>query len=135
MNALLTHGITFIAGAATGAASSYFGGKRREEQNRRERKLFREAMAVMPDLMRQLRDDVASYETRRNFCIVPPETVPSVAPSTLVYVDDGRNGYLRKARTLESYGYVVDIASGDTPTFRMENHFVRLLKLVGDELR
>lgn len=135
MDTLMTHGLAFLVGAATGAAGTYLADRftdqrRRKEAERSAQRQFAEVVALMPDLIREMKIDLSVPEnaTCRDFFVIPEKTVLCASVGTLFYEDDGKNAYLSKVRILESQGFVIDITPGNAPMFRMQEHFVRALK-------
>jgi hypothetical protein len=131
-----SHLLTFIIGAATGAAGTYFADKatdnRRKKQAINDRvKKFRVAYAQMPELFAEMAADLNSPTGAvvREFVLVPSRATmfnPS-APVFLYYESEHRD-LKAKARLLADDGFVVDAAVNAVPRYRMLPDFATLLK-------
>jgi hypothetical protein len=121
-------------GTAIGAAGTYFAEKytderRKNEQRREEDQNFAYLVSRMPDLLGEMREDLAekTHAEWREFFIVRKGTNFNTSPNSFFYEEDEANGFLSKTRTLEEYGLVSDITPGKLPKFRMSDMLVQRL--------
>ncbi len=135
MNSVATHGLTFLAGIAVGAAGTYFGDlftdqRRRHAEDRKARELFADMVGRMTDLLREMRADLMEPDHRnvREFFVVPEVAQMTLGSKAFVYRDNGTNDYLAKVQILEASGYVSDTTLGSAPKFRMTEEFVGRLE-------
>jgi hypothetical protein len=129
-----SHALTFLLGAATGAAGTYFADKytdkrRRQEGSAATQTEFSKLLELMPDLLREMQQDFTQLgrASWREFYIIPKGAQLWPTPNSCYYEDDGTNNYLGKARILETRGYVIDVTPGNAPTFQMTEEFAALL--------
>jgi len=135
MDWLATHSITFLSGVFVGAAGKYLGDlftdqRHRQEESRRASDLFHEVAASMPDLLREMRNDLqqAGHQHVREFFVIPEQAQLMPGGKAFVYRSNDKNDYLAKTHILEGSGYVLDITPGNAPMFRMTESFVSRLK-------
>jgi hypothetical protein len=135
MNNIASYALTFLFGAATGAAGQYFADKYTDQRRRQESKAaiskeFSEVAQLMPDLLRQMQEDLEdpTHATWREFYVIPRGTQVFATPNTFYYAYDSNNDFLNKTKILESRGYVRDLTTGSAPKFRMTEAFVANLK-------
>jgi hypothetical protein len=138
MDWMTSHGITFLSGVFVGAAGKYLGDlftdqRHRQEDARQARDLFNQVAASMPDLLREMRNDLleAGHQHVREFFVIREHAQLMPGGKAFVYHHDDKNDYLAKTRILESHGYVVDITPANAPMFRMTESFVNCLKKWG----
>lgn len=134
MDSFISHSITFLIGAATGAAGTYLADKftdqrRDKEEQSKAKRLFEETARKMPDLIAEMRMDLSQPEhaTFREFFVIDKGISLWASPNSLVYEEHNGNDYLNKVRILESCGYVIDVTPHNAPMFRMREHFVEFL--------
>ena len=85
----------------------------------------------MPDLISEMKADLskAGNEFIREFIVVSNKwLISGVSPSFRYYFEDHEN-LLSKMQILENYGFVVDVTSGKTKKYRMNEEFIELIKL------
>ncbi|QDV79856.1 hypothetical protein [Botrimarina mediterranea] len=130
-----SHLLTFLGGAAIGATGTYFADRftdqRRDQEDRRNRKrAFDKVAALMPELLREMKQDITAPDagTVREFFVVP--TAGAVINSThprFRYHESEHSDLRGKAELLESNGFLIDVTSTNLPRYRMTEEFVDLL--------
>ncbi len=135
MNELITHGVAFLIGTATGAAGTYFADKftdqrREKEGTKKELKRFQKIKSQMPDLIAEIKDDLSTpkCEMFRDCFVIPKGTQLWASDGSFIYEDDGENNYFSKMKILETSGYIYDITPGNAQMYRFTEEFVELVK-------
>ena len=132
--------IGFLVGVATGAAGKYLGDKytdRRKlnEAARETKSRFLKAKAQMPELIAEMKADLASEGGRfvREFFVLENRRRclgGSEKPRFIYYVEE--HGDLHgKLSILENLGYLTDVTPGNAPIYRMTEDFVELVRRFG----
>ncbi|MFC1595463.1 hypothetical protein ACFL3X_00950 [Gemmatimonadota bacterium] len=136
-SAIVTHGLVFLFGAATGATGSYLASKytdkRRWGEARRERRArFKEVESELSQLIAEMQDDFAdkSNATVREFIVMPNRNASWISDGTrvLAFFEDQHENLRGQISVLENNGYVMNVARGNVPRYRMSEELVQLLK-------
>ena len=129
---MISHLVTFLLGALTGAAGKYLADKytdkrRLKEGESRSKKLFQELASRMPDLIKEMKDDLSKPDNHliREFYILPHRRVSFMAGGRryLYYFEEEHQDLLHKLHILEEPGFIQDITETNTPKFRMTEQF------------
>jgi len=132
----VSHAVAFLLGTATGAAGKYFADKYTDKRRKSEavserRRSFRAVRDLMPRLIGEMREDVTSSENRtlRELVVLPNRQVlfTSGGQRRFTYYEDEHEDLRDKVTMLENLGYLLDVTPGNTPIYRMNEHFVELL--------
>lgn len=130
-------GVAFLVGVAVGAAGQYFADKytdtRRAQEHRTDSvQRFQEVAATMPKLIEEMATDFqrGSADHVREFILLPSEgvTYNSGGHEVFSYYETQHANLSGQVVILENNGYVTDITSGNTPTFRASEDFVNHLR-------
>ena len=134
MNPIASHLIVFLAGIAGGAAATYygelFGDRRRAKEAKREAvERFEKTRAQMPDLFREMFEDLSSEKNRatRRFFVINKGAILSTDGPALVYYPEAHPNIMGKIAILENRGFITDITPGNAPLYRLSEEFVELL--------
>ena len=132
----VSHLATFLGGAVIGCAGQYLADRltdqRRKQEYQSEAEIqFSSIRSDMPNLFAEMAQDINSDESRsvREFVIAPNKRVRfnGNKPRFMYYEDE--HPHLRvQVDRLEAAGYVDDVTPGNAPIFRMQEHFVQLLR-------
>lgn len=128
---LITHGIAFLVGTATGAAGAYFADKftdrrRSKETATSELERFKKLERKMPDLMAEIREDLDTSPMFRDAFVIEKGVSLWASEGSFVYEDDGENDYFSKFKILETSGYIYDVTPGNAQKYRFSEEFVEL---------
>jgi hypothetical protein len=136
MNELITHGVTFLIGTATGAAGAYFADKFTDQRRSKEgekitTKRFKKIEAQMSDLISEIREDLSTpkCELFRDCFVVNKGAQLWASEGSFIYRDDGENNYFSKMKILETSGYIYDITPKNAQMYRFTEEFVELIKM------
>jgi phage pi2 protein 07 len=135
MNTITQILITVLVGTASGAAGGYFSSKytdkrKEQESQNRETKKFKKLMKEMPDLFREIKEDLSNEETKfiRELVLMPNERVAaSLREDCLVYYENKHPSLKSKIDILENHGYVFDVTETSLPKYRLSEEFVALI--------
>jgi len=127
--------ITVLVGAASGAAGGYFSSKytdkrKEKETTKREDQTFKKLFHEMPDLLREMKEDLSNQETKfiREFVISPSERVGlTLLDKCLVYYENQHELLKSKINILENHGYLYDVSETSLPKYRFTEEFVALV--------
>jgi hypothetical protein len=89
---------------------------------------FLDTVKKLPDLIDEIKTDLARSPSVREFFIL--DEGASLGGSSMPhfeYKSMDENCYANKAQILENMGYVIDVAPGNTPMYRMTEEFVSLV--------
>lgn len=129
--------VGFLLGTVTGAAGIYFGNKYTDQRKKKESARdceteFAEAKRVMPELIKEMRDDISTDTsgTVREFFVLPNRRVSLGGSSQrrFAYYEEEHDNLLGKIAVLENKGLVFDVTPGNAPVFRMTEEFIELVK-------
>ena len=130
MSPWLSHLITALTAAATG----YFGAKctdrRRKSESAKEAiAQFRRSREQMPKLIAEMKADLEGNQTVREVFVAPSRRIGinTGGKTRLVYYADEHEDLDGKIAILENNGYLIDLTSGNLPTYRMTEEFVDLV--------
>jgi hypothetical protein len=132
---IATHLVTFLAGIAAGAGGKYFADKFTDERHekeagRAERKQFADLESLMPDLFKEMREDIGGDATKlvREFVVLPSEGVVfNSSKKRFAYFERHHPELLHKLEKLHEAGFIRDVSVGTAPIYRWEDSFVSLL--------
>lgn len=134
---LISTGIGFVVGVATGAVGSYLGNRltdrrRDREKTAADRKAFAQVQGEMPALIAEMKADLKREDGMmvREFFVVERRSIAmgrSSKPRFSYYVEDHPQLH-GQLEVLENCGYIIDVTPGNTPVFRMTEGFVDLVK-------
>ena len=127
--------ITVLVGAASGAAGGYLSSKytdkrQEKEANTREIKKFKKVASEMPDLLREMKEDLSNQGTKfiREFVISPNAEVGFGALNKcLVYYENQHELLKSKIDILENHGYLYDVSETSLQKYRFTEEFVELV--------
>lgn len=127
--------VAFILGVATGAAGHYFGSKytdhrRNKENESKEKQRFLKVKEMMPELMKGITDNLTNptYRTIREFVVLPNNRVIfTSSKNRFVFYENEYQNLQEKIDILDSYGYILNITTGNTTIYRFEEYFVELV--------
>ena len=135
MSPWISHLLTATLGLLAGALGTYYGTRltelRRQKESRAENfRLLEELVAIMPDLIAELRDDFRNPEHQevREFVLLPSETVRfGTSQKRFAYYESKHENLRGKVAVLENKGLVSDVTPGNTPIFRATERLRSLL--------
>lgn len=130
-----SHLVTFLGGAAIGAAGTYladrFTDQRRKAEAKSEaNKQFEHVSKLMPKLIAELRDDLLSNKelVLREFVILANERLQFNHDKPRIEIYESRHPAAKnQVSVLVSAGYVGIVRSSDIPIYKIEEHFVEKL--------
>jgi hypothetical protein len=126
-----THFLTFLLGAAIGAAGNYLALKytdrrRDSEESKKEKNTFKKIIGQMPELIAEMKADFSRKENSfvREFFVLPHDKIPcnSEKPRFSYYENEHQN-LKNKIEILENRGYIIDVSSSTTPIYRLTEEF------------
>jgi len=126
--------ITFLVGVATGAAGKYFADKytdkrRAKEFNAALRQLFQDVSSMMPELIKEMQEDLSKpeYKVIREFVILPNKRVTFVSGGKkfINYFEEEHQDLMHKIKLLEHCRFIDDTTETNTPKYRMTEDFVK----------
>lgn len=130
--------VGFLTGALAGAIGTFLADKYTD--TRREKKAVRDAERQWADLERrypailsEMREDALNPDSNaaRAFFLKSSRTIiSSTSEPALAYFTDVHEELRPAILMLERLGYITDITPGNTPMYRMHEHFVDRLKTV-----
>jgi hypothetical protein len=132
---LLSGLIGFVIGTATGAAGKYFADKYTDQRKEKEseaklRRRFGELKSLMPELFEELTANLSSANGAlvREFIVLPNERVNfGHSKPRFTYYESKIPDLLSKIALLSDSGFITDVTIRDTPIYRINDSFVRLL--------
>lgn len=132
----VSHSATFLGGAFVGAAGQYladrFTDQRRKQQfNSDAKKQFLELKADMSKLFSEMRLDLVNDESKstREFVITPSKNVNFNGRKLRFFYYENEHAYVQlQVDRLLNLGYLEDVTTGSASIYRMQEHFVLLLK-------
>lgn len=134
MSLMISHLIAFVLGTLTGVAGTYYGNKytdrRRKSESAKEAiAQFRRSREQMPKLIAEMKADLEGNQTVREVFVAPSRRIGinTGGKTRLVYYADEHEDLDGKIAILENNGYLIDLTSGNLPTYRMTEEFVDLV--------
>lgn len=133
LSTIATHAAAFLVGAITGAAGAYladrFTDQRRRAESRSEAwRAFERVEQLMPELIKEMRADLAETPTARDFFVLSDERISiNTSGQYLAYYEKAHSNMQEKLSILENHGYIVDITPGNAKKYRMTEDFAVLL--------
>jgi hypothetical protein len=133
----ITHLVTFLVGALSGAAGQYLGAKYTDRRRKKEAEkaltgLLKKMRELMPELIAEMSQDIRleGYESVREFVLLPSERTlfNGGEKKRFVYFEAAIDNLIGKVQILEHEGLVIDVSPGNAPIYRMTEEFVELLK-------
>ena len=133
---MIAYAAAFLLGALTGAAGKYLADKytdqrRHKETLKREAEAFQKMVAIMPDLLGEMKADIsmAQHATWRDLYVIKQGYSLCFSGQFFIYKDDGKNCYLNKANLLQESGFLANLNTDPhkSPHFRLKEHFVETL--------
>lgn len=128
-----SHLLTFLAGAATGAAGKYMADRftdqrRRSEAETAERQRFSRVRHMMPELLREMAQDLIGNASvaAREFVVLRDESYPYTNDRVFRYYESVHPHARNQVAVLVSEGYV-EKRDGVVPVFRFKEDFVSRL--------
>jgi len=132
---MISHLITFLFGAATGAAATYFGNKFTDQRRKREarkeaRKQFNKIRNMMPELISEMKADLTKEgkEFIRDFYLLSKKWTFWADENCFVYYFEDHQDLQGKINILENHGYVMDVTPKEAKKYRMTEEFVELVR-------
>ena len=133
MCTFISSSMSFIFGIVAGVLIEYFSNiltdkRRTRERQREETKEFGAVASRMPELMKEMKQDLITYPDRRDFFVLMKGiSIDIYDGPSLEYKEEVHSELRSKVTVLENHGYVVDITQKDVPEFRMTEKFVEHL--------
>lgn len=133
----VSHLVTFLIGTLTGAAGHYLGEKysdqrREKESARRRTRDFKLLLEKMPALLKEMHGDLQtdSENMVREFFVMPSKgAMIGLADKKRFRYNENEHESLReKLDFLERAGFIDAIRRSNAPIYRLEEHFVELLR-------
>ena len=126
-----TYILTFLLGAATGAAGNYLALKytdrrRDSEESKKENNTFKKIIVQMPELIAEMKADFSKKENSfvREFFILPHDKIPCNSQEPrFAYYENQHQDLKGKMSILENRGYIIDVSISDTPIYRLTEEF------------
>jgi hypothetical protein len=135
MNSIVSHIITFISGLAVGILGNYYATRladkaKNKDALKEKRNLFKQVEMKMPELIKEMRNDICSENMKscREFVILPTRSVIFNSKQPLFSYFESEHPYLHSnIRILEENGFVTDITKTNTPRYQFTEEFVAML--------
>lgn len=135
---MIGYAATLIIGIIAGYAGKYLADKHTDKRRSKETKQavdseFQFVGDRMPELIAEMRDDLATHTLCREFVIISKRACYNADPNrkTLVYYFEDHDGLVEKVGLLENRGFVDDITMSNVKRYRMQERFVELLTHAG----
>lgn len=132
---VVSHLIAFLVGAATVAAGSYLSNKhtdsrRKKESQKLETKKFEEVKEKMPELIKEMRDDLRMERNqfKREFYLLSKNLTYNLNKSHIHYYHEDHKDLESKLDILKNYGYIFETTETNIRKFRMTEKFVSHVK-------
>lgn len=130
-----THLLTFVIGAAVGAAGTYMADKATDKRRDRQKiddriARFRAMRKEMPELFTEMTADLGQPDHKhiREFVLIRSETLSfNAGEPVLCYYENKHRGLKAKVALLVDEGFVLDVTSTNVPRYRMLTDFAVLL--------
>jgi DNA-directed RNA polymerase specialized sigma54-like protein len=135
MNSWASHIITFISGLLVGVLGNYYATRLADKAKNKDavtekKKLFKAAEMKMPELIKEMRDDISSDKMKKckEFVILPTRGTVFNSKEPLFSYFESEHQYLQSnIRILEENGFVIDITSTNTPRYQFNEDFLSML--------
>lgn len=132
MESWASYFVTFLIGAATGAAGNYFASKytdrRRDTENTKKAKdTFKKVKDQMPELISEMKADFTRHENSsiREFVILPSNKVIFNSQQPRFFYFETQHQNLKgKIAVLENHGYIIDVTVSNAPIYRITEKFL-----------
>ena len=133
MSEIVSHLIAFVVGVFTGAGAKYYADKYTDKRRAKEsdvhiRKLFEDTASMMPDLIREMQEDLRKPESKvlREFIILSSKRVRFMGGGKkfMSYNEDEHQDLMHKVTLLENRGFIYDVTQSNIPKYRMTEEFV-----------
>jgi hypothetical protein len=130
-----SHLVAFLGGTAVGAAGKYFADLFTDQRKRQEARAeadasFKKLQRAMSALLDEIKEDLVREADKhiRELVVLPNEhvTFNSDRPR-FAYFESKHVGLKDKLATLASAGYLECVRPGQTPIYRLREHFVERL--------
>lgn len=103
--------------------------RRKQEARQESRRQFESVCQQMPDLIKEMQENLAEMPHVRQFFVLPKGAeLGGTASPAFKYYDSPDKPLQSWVQVLENHGYVVDITSKSTPKYRMTKEFVNLIQ-------
>jgi len=138
MNEVLSHILAFVGGVLATIVGGYFtqrliDRRRKKEQSRSKESRFESTAELMPDIIRQIRKELAKDENNlvQELVVSPHEKIRLPGDKRRIYCYESKHENLHeKLDRLVLEGYVQDISSGNARILRMSGEFLRHIQSV-----
>jgi hypothetical protein len=125
VDALISGLVGFLVGTATGAAGKYFADKYTDQRKEKEA-----AARLRRQFLAELKADLGRADSSliREFVILSNErAIFNSAMPRFAYYEERIPQLRNKAALLLAADFVADVSATDTPIFRMDDSFVRMV--------
>ena len=85
---------------------------------------FEKVKRVMPELIREMKEDLESSRFTREFFIASRKWLLNISTPAFVYYFEDHEDLQGKVQILENYGLVIDVTTGNLKRYRMTEEFV-----------
>mgnify|MGYP000990332422 CR=1 FL=1 len=135
MKSWTSHIITFISGLSVGVLGNYFATRLADKAKNKDaiikkKKSFEKIEMMMPELIKEMRDDISSEDMKKckEFIILPTKGTVFNSNEPLFSYFESEHQYLRSnIRVLEENGFVIDITNTNTPRYQFDEDFLSML--------
>jgi len=135
MNSWASHIITFISGLLVGILGNYYATRLADKAKNKDaiiekKKLFKKVEMMMPELIKEMRDDISSEKMKKckEFVILPTKGTVFNSKEPLFSYFESEHQYLHSnIKVLEENGFVIDITSTNTPRYQFNEDFLSML--------
>ena len=94
---------------------------------------YRKIYSLMPELIEEMSTDAKRNRLIRDFFIVSKKWTMNYGDPCLVYYMEDHENLSSKIKTLENYGFVIDITPGNAKKYRMMEPFFEYLLSLHEE--
>jgi len=135
MNPVLSHALAVLSGIIIGVIGNFIATRLTKRSDQRDLKKsrkskFEELREQMPGLISEMIKDLNDKEMGlcREFVILPSNKVPfNTRKQYYGYFESDHQNLQSKVILLEQAGFIHDITDGNTPKYRFDDDFVKLL--------
>ncbi len=139
MNSIVSYIVTFISGLAVGILGNYYATRladkaKNKDAIKEKSNLFKQAEMKMPELIKEMRNDICSENMKncKEFIIQPTRGTVFNSKQPLFTYFESEHPYLQSnIRILEENGFVVDITKTNTPRYQFNEDFIVMLMMKG----
>lgn len=136
MDKFISHLITFLSGAAIGAAGNYFALKyddqrRKKEERKRYRRHVKETIEIMPILIKEMKGDFnhPDHKATREIAIVPHRKLPfRNSTNVFTYYEDEHVNLKNNISLLNNLGFLQEIHKFNVPSYIVTESFYQEVK-------